>query len=105
MFAHHRTEPSDLSVERGDDRDLAGHDRGIGVPADLLGQHRIRQAVRSHWRLPVGVRGQPARVDRRGCLEYAALLTGYDNLLIVAGVLYLAAFTLTPRGSRLIRAP
>jgi SAM-dependent methyltransferase len=40
-----------------------------------------------------------------GCLEYAALLTGYDNLLIVAGVLYLAAFALTPRGSRLIRAP
>jgi hypothetical protein len=40
-----------------------------------------------------------------GCLEYAALLTGYDNLLIVAGALYLAAFTLTPRGSRLIRAP
>jgi hypothetical protein len=40
-----------------------------------------------------------------GCLEYAALLTGYDNLLIVARVLYLAAFTLTARGSRLIRAP
>jgi hypothetical protein len=33
------------------------------------------------------------------------LLTGYDNLLIVAGVLYLAAFTLTPRGSRLVRTP
>ena len=39
-----------------------------------------------------------------GCLEYAALLTGYDNLLIVAGVLYLAAFMLTPRASRLLRA-
>ncbi|MCW2867618.1 MAG: spermidine synthase, partial [Marmoricola sp.] len=35
-----------------------------------------------------------------GCLEYAALLTGYDNLLIVAGVLYLGAFVLTPKGSR-----
>ncbi len=38
-----------------------------------------------------------------GCLEYAALLTGYDNLLIVAGLLYLAAFMLTPRSSRLLR--
>jgi SAM-dependent methyltransferase len=38
----------------------------VGVPADLSGQHRVRQAVRSHWRLPVGVWDQPARVDRRG---------------------------------------
>ena len=37
-----------------------------------------------------------------GCLEYAALLTGYDNLLIVAGLLYLAAFVLTPQGSRML---
>ena len=32
-----------------------------------------------------------------GCLEYAALLTGYRNLLVVVGVLYLAAFLLKPR--------
>ncbi|MBK8459822.1 MAG: spermidine synthase [Micropruina sp.] len=32
-----------------------------------------------------------------GCLEYAALLTGYRNLLIVVGVLYLIAFLLTPK--------
>lgn len=32
-----------------------------------------------------------------GCLEYAALLTGYGNLLIVVAVLYLVAFLLTPR--------
>jgi hypothetical protein len=32
-----------------------------------------------------------------GCLEYVALLTGYRNLLILAGLLYLAAFVLTPR--------
>ncbi len=32
-----------------------------------------------------------------GCLEYGALLTGYRNLLIVVGVLYLAAFLLTPK--------
>ena len=32
-----------------------------------------------------------------GCLEYAALLTGYNNLLIVTGVLYLLAFVLVPR--------
>jgi hypothetical protein len=32
-----------------------------------------------------------------GCLEYLALLTGYRNLLILAGVLYLVAFLLTPK--------
>jgi len=32
-----------------------------------------------------------------GCLEYGALVTGYRNLLIVVGVLYLLAFLLTPR--------
>jgi hypothetical protein len=32
-----------------------------------------------------------------GCLEYAALVTGYRNLLIVVGLLYAAAFFLTPR--------
>ena len=34
-----------------------------------------------------------------GCLEYGALLTGYRNLLIVVGVLYLVAFLLKPRES------
>ena len=33
-----------------------------------------------------------------GCLEYAALLTGYNNLLIVTGLLYLVAFLLVPKG-------
>jgi hypothetical protein len=32
-----------------------------------------------------------------GCLEYAALLTGYRNLLVVVALLYLAAFLLKPR--------
>ncbi len=32
-----------------------------------------------------------------GCLEYAALFTGYNNLLILVGLLYLAAFLLVPR--------
>jgi hypothetical protein len=35
-----------------------------------------------------------------GCLEYAALLTGYDNLLIVTGVIYLIAFALLPADAR-----
>jgi hypothetical protein len=34
-----------------------------------------------------------------GCLEYAALMTGYNNLLIVTGLLYLAAFLLMPRAA------
>ncbi len=32
-----------------------------------------------------------------GCLEYAALLIGYDGLLVVAAVLYIGAFVLRPR--------
>jgi len=34
-----------------------------------------------------------------GCLEYAALITGYTNLLILTGLLYLAAFLLMPRAA------
>ena len=34
-----------------------------------------------------------------GCLEYAALLTGYANLLLVVGALYGVAFLLKPRTS------
>ena len=34
-----------------------------------------------------------------GGLEYAALLTGYNNLLVLTGLLYLVAFLLVPRGS------
>lgn len=34
-----------------------------------------------------------------GCLEYAALLTGYNNLLIVTGVIYLIAFVLLPKSA------
>jgi len=37
-----------------------------------------------------------------GTLEYLALVTGYRALLILAGVLYVVAFALTPRGSRLV---
>lgn len=33
-----------------------------------------------------------------GCLEYTALFLGYENLLIVTGLLYLIAFLLVPRG-------
>lgn len=35
-----------------------------------------------------------------GCLEYAALYTGYNNLLIVTGALYLGAFLLVPKAGR-----
>jgi hypothetical protein len=34
-----------------------------------------------------------------GCLEYGALFLGYDNLLIVVGLLYLVAFLLVPKGA------
>ncbi|MEU0520302.1 spermidine synthase [Streptosporangium sp. NPDC006007] len=35
-----------------------------------------------------------------GCLEYLALVIGYQALLIVAGALYLGAFALLPRAAR-----
>jgi uncharacterized protein YqgC (DUF456 family) len=35
-----------------------------------------------------------------GCLEYAALLLGYRNLLVVVALLYLAAFLLMPKTAR-----
>lgn len=38
-----------------------------------------------------------------GCLEYAALLIGFDGLLIVAALLYVGAFLLTPKVRTAIR--
>ncbi|MFB9888690.1 spermine/spermidine synthase domain-containing protein [Planobispora takensis] len=35
-----------------------------------------------------------------GCLEYLALLVGYQALLVIAGLLYLGAFALLPRAAR-----
>ena len=37
-----------------------------------------------------------------GCLEYLALVIGFDGLLIVAAVLYAGAFLLRPKGSKLL---
>ena len=37
-----------------------------------------------------------------GCLEYAALLTGYRNLLVLVAVLYLLAFVLKPRDAQVV---
>jgi hypothetical protein len=34
-----------------------------------------------------------------GCLEYAALATGYRWLLVICACLYLAAYLIMPRGS------
>jgi SAM-dependent methyltransferase len=39
-----------------------------------------------------------------GCLEYAALLTGYRNLLIVVAALYLVAFLTKPKDVPVLRA-
>jgi hypothetical protein len=48
MLAHHRPEPVDLDVQRGNDRDLAANDRGIGVLEHrwlpkLLGRQHLAQ--------------------------------------------------------------
>jgi SAM-dependent methyltransferase len=37
-----------------------------------------------------------------GCLEYAALLTGYRNLLLIVALLYLLAFLLMPKSARVL---
>jgi hypothetical protein len=37
-----------------------------------------------------------------GCLEYLALVIGYHGLLIVAALLYIGAFLLRPKGSKLL---
>ena len=81
-------------------RAATGGRGAAGVPADLPGQHRLRQAVQaeaadSQAAFAINIIG--AIVG--GCLEYAALLTGYGNLLIVVGVIYGLAFTLKPRMS------
>ncbi|TCO16906.1 spermine/spermidine synthase [Kribbella steppae] len=39
-----------------------------------------------------------------GCLEYAALLIGFDGLLIVAALLYAGAFLLTPKVRAVVRS-
>jgi SAM-dependent methyltransferase len=54
-----------------------------------------RFAVTSDSRIAFAVNVLGAMVG--GCLEYLALMIGYRDLLIVVGLLYLAAFFLTPR--------
>nr|WP_239063196.1 hypothetical protein [Streptomyces sp. SID13031] len=39
-----------------------------------------------------------------GCLEYAALIIGFDGLLIIAALLYAGAFLLRPKGSSVVNA-
>ena len=69
-----------------------------GVPADLPGERGVLQAVRQQSddsQAAFGVNLLGAILG--GCLEYAALLTGYRNLLLVVAVLYLVAFLLKPK--------
>ena len=65
---------------------------------DLPREPRVREAIRRQrrtLRAPSAINILGAMVG--GCLEYVALLVGFRNLLIVAGLLYLAAFALVPR--------
>ena len=39
-----------------------------------------------------------------GCLEYAALIIGFDGLLIIAALLYAGAFMLTPKIRQVVRS-
>ena len=71
--------------------------RAAGVPADLPGQRRLRQAVQRLRRLAVGLRVNLLGAIVGGCLEYAALLTGYRTCCWSSAALYLVAFLLKPR--------
>jgi len=61
--------------------------------ANIAFAKRFRAADSSQEAFGVNLLGAMAG----GCLEYAALVTGYRNLLVVVGLLYLAAFLLRPR--------
>ena len=61
--------------------------------ANIAFAKRFKEAADSQAAFAINIMG--AIVG--GCLEYAALLTGYGNLLIVVGVIYGLAFTLKPR--------
>jgi hypothetical protein len=65
--------------------------------ANIAFAKRFKEAADSQAAFAINIMG--AIVG--GCLEYAALLTGYGNLLIVVGVIYGLAFTLKPRTSAL----
>jgi SAM-dependent methyltransferase len=60
--------------------------------ANIAFAKRFKEAADSQAGFAINIMG--AIVG--GCLEYAALLTGYGNLLIVVGVIYGLAFTLKP---------
>jgi SAM-dependent methyltransferase len=60
--------------------------------ANIAFAKRFKEAADSQAAFAINIMG--AIVG--GCLEYAALLTGYGNLLIVVGVIYGLAFTLKP---------
>jgi SAM-dependent methyltransferase len=62
--------------------------------ANIAFAKRFKEAADSQAGFAINIMG--AIVG--GCLEYAALLTGYGNLLFVVGVIYGLAFTLKPRG-------
>jgi len=61
--------------------------------ANIAFAKRFKEAADSQAAFAINIMG--AIVG--GCLEYAALLTGYGNLLIVVGLIYGLAFTLKPR--------
>jgi len=80
-----------LLAARGMDKDP-----GIIVsPANVAFAKRFRNSGDSQAAFAVNLLGTIVG----GCLEYAALFTGYDNLLLLTALLYLAAFLLIPKGA------
>jgi SAM-dependent methyltransferase len=63
--------------------------------ANVAFSKRFRESTSSQAAFAINLLGTVVG----GCLEYTALFLGYDNLLIVTGLLYLAAFLLVPRRS------
>ena len=84
----------------------AGGGRGAGrVPADLRRERDLRQALHRHRRRH---RRPSAPTCSARCSAAAwstlALIIGFDGLLIIAALLYVGAFLLTPKIRAVVRS-
>ncbi|UYH55610.1 hypothetical protein N6L26_03335 [Qipengyuania sp. SS22] len=75
--------------------DLADFPALLAVLAYIAFAKRFRESSDSQSAFAINLLGTIVG----GCLEYAALFTGYNNPLIVTGLLYLVDFLLVPRAT------
>ena len=93
-----RLRGTECVLARSGDLASTGRSDRTCVRADLLREPRVRKALRIRRGCAERVRRQHPRGDaRRAASSTSALVVGFRNLLIVAGIFYLAAFLLLPR--------